>query len=68
MNSNKDNITISSKLILDEEQNALEKNSGAYGRLKLGLNSDNNFTIKLKNNVPKETLTDIIDNVIPFKN
>ena len=65
VNSDKNNIIISSKLILDDEQNAHEEKQGVIGKLKLGLNSDNNFTIKLKNNVPQETFTDVIDKLLP---
>ena len=66
VNSDRKNITITSKLIMDIDQNDKEDTTNTIARLKLGLPGDNDFTIKLKNNIPAETLFDF-DMLLPKK-
>ena len=58
VDSDKKNVIIKSQLVMDIDQNDKEDTTNAISRLKLGLPSDNDFTVKLKNTVPKEPLFD----------
>ncbi len=53
VNEENDKIIIQSKIFPDREQNSYENDSQPVNMLKLGRNSDNFFTIILKNNIEK---------------
>jgi len=51
VNSDKDKITIQSQMFYDRERNEDETKSLPVNKLKLGLKSDNDYTVTLKNNI-----------------
>ncbi|MCR5260534.1 MAG: metallophosphoesterase [Candidatus Gastranaerophilales bacterium] len=67
VDSDKKSVIIKSQLVVDIDQNDKEDTTNAIARLKLGLPSDNDFTVKLKNTVPQEPLFDFAKGIFVKK-